>query len=110
MTLCAQCGTKHDDVLDERAMQDEHGAHCSAGIVEHPTRVGEYMTGMSGSQLLDDGLDGVVQATMVALSILYGLLGDGRHFGGREDVAWLVNQGNVEDEGEKGTNGGREKN
>lgn len=68
------------------------------------------MARMSGTQLIDNGLNGVVQASIVALSILYGLLGDDRHFSGREDVARLIYQGEVEEEGKQGAQGGRENN
>lgn len=96
MTFCAQRGAKHDDVLGDRAMQNEHGAHSAAGIIEHPRGVRENVVGMPVAQLINDGLDGVVQTAAEALAVLYGLGGDGGHFGGGKDVARIINKDKVE--------------
>ena len=36
VALCAERGAKHDEVLGDGGVDDVHGAHGPAGVVEHP--------------------------------------------------------------------------
>lgn len=86
VTLCAERRSENDEVLGDGGVDDVHGAHGAAGVVEDPFFVGVYVMGVGLGEVRGDVVD--YGAGVVAVGGDGGL-GEGVERGGVEDVEFL---------------------